>query len=396
MKALTWHGKQDVRVDNVPDPSIQEPNDAIVRITTTNICGSDLHLYNVLGPYIDAGDILGHEPMGIVEEVGSEVTHVKAGDRVVIPFNISCGHCHMCGHGLQSQCETTQVRDEGMGAALFGFSKLYGQVPGGQAEFLRVPQAQYGPIKVPEGPPDDRFVYLSDVLPTSWQAVEYAGIPDGGSVLVLGLGPIGDMSARIAHHRGHRVIGVDLVPERLARMRDRGIEVLDLNDHEKDLAETVREMTDGRGADSVIDAVGMEAHGAPVGKLAHQMVGFLPDKLAEKVMQKGGVDRMNAIYLAIDAVRRGGTVSLIGVYGGMADPMPMLTMFDKQIQLRMGQANVKHWVDDIMPLLTDDADPLGVDDFATHRLPLDSAPEAYENFQKKQDGSIKVLLQPSA
>ncbi len=396
MKAVTWHGKRDVRVDTVPDPSIEQPTDAIVRITSTGICGSDLHLYEVLGPFLSEGDILGHEPMGIVEEVGSEVKHIAAGDRVVMPFTICCGACYMCETGLHSQCETTQVRDQGMGAALYGYTKLYGQVPGGQAEFLRVPQAHYAPIKVPEGPPDDRFVYLSDVLPTSWQAVEYAGIPDGGSVLVLGLGPIGDMSARIAHHRGHRVIGVDLVPERLARMRDRGIEVLDLNDHEKDLAETVREMTDGRGADSVIDAVGMEAHGAPVGKLAHQMVGFLPDKLAEKVMQKGGVDRMNAIYLAIDAVRRGGTVSLIGVYGGMADPMPMLTMFDKQIQLRMGQANVKHWVDDIMPLLTDDADPLGVDDFATHRLPLDSAPEAYENFQKKQDGSIKVLLQPSA
>ncbi len=229
MKAIAWHGKRDVRVDNVPDSTIQEPTDAIVRITTTAICGSDLHLYEVLGMFMEEGDILGHEPMGIVEEVGPEVTHVAPGDRVVLPFTICCGHCFMCGQGLHSQCETTQVRDQGMGAALFGYTKLYGQVPGGQAEFLRVPQAQFTPIKVPEGPPDERFVYLSDVLPTSWQAVEYAGIPSGasGSVAVFGLGPIGDMSSRIALHRGHRVIAVDLVPERIERARRHGIEVLD-------------------------------------------------------------------------------------------------------------------------------------------------------------------------
>ena len=394
MRALTWHGKRDVRVDTVPDPTIREPTDAIVRITSSGICGSDLHLYEVLGPFLSEGDILGHEPMGIVEEVGSEVSQIAPGDRVVMPFTICCGSCHMCGDGLYSQCETTQVREEGMGAALYGYTKLYGQVAGGQAEFLRVPQAHFAPIKVPEGPPDDRFVYLSDVLPTAWQAVEYADVPDGGSVLVLGLGPIGDMCCRIAQHRGHRVIGVDLVPERLERLRDRGVEVLDLNDHQKDLGDVVREMTDGRGPDAVIDAVGMEAHGSPVGKLAHQMVGFLPDAIAEKMMKTGGTDRMNAIYLAIDAVRRGGTISLIGVYGGMADPMPMLTLFDKQIQLRMGQANVKRWVDDIMPLLTGDGDPLGVDDFATHRLPLEQAPQAYEDFQRKADGTFKVLLQP--
>ena len=217
MKAVTWHGKRDVRVDTVPDPSIEHPTDAIVRITSTGICGSDLHLYEVLGPFIGEGDILGHEPMGIVEEVGSEVTHIAKGDRVVIPFNISCGSCFMCDHGLQSQCETTQVTDQGMGAALFGYTKLYGQVPGGQAEFLRVPQAQYGPIKVPEGPTDDRFLYLSDVLPTAWQAVEYANIPEGGTVAVFGLGPIGDMCTRIAKHQGARVIGIDLVPERIDR-----------------------------------------------------------------------------------------------------------------------------------------------------------------------------------
>jgi threonine dehydrogenase-like Zn-dependent dehydrogenase len=331
--------------------------------------------------------------MGIVEEVGADVQTLSPGDRVVVPFQIACGSCYMRGQGLYTQCETTQVREYGMGAALFGYTKLYGEVPGGQAQFLRVPLAQSTSIKVPEGPPDDHFVYLSDVLPTAWQAVQYAAIPAGGTVVILGLGPIGDMSSRVAMHRGHRVIGVDLVPERLDRVRERGAEVLSLQEHGKDLVETIREMTDGRGPDSVIDAVGMEAHGAPIGKLAHQMVGLLPDAIAEKVMQKASIDRLSAFYLAIDIVRRGGTISLIGVYGGMADPLPMLTLFDKQVQLRMGQANVKRWVDDIMPLLLE-GDPLGVDSFATHRLPLDQAPQAYENFQKKQDGTVKVLLQP--
>jgi threonine dehydrogenase-like Zn-dependent dehydrogenase len=393
MKAVTWHGRRDVRVDTVPDPGIEQATDAIVRVTSSGICGSDLHLYEVLGPFMREGDILGHEPMGVVEEVGSEVRDVRAGDRVVIPFQISCGHCYMCEQQLYTQCETTQVRDQGMGAALFGYTKLYGEVPGGQAELLRVPLADNTTIKVPDGPPDDRFVFLSDVLPTAWQAVEYAAIPDGGSVTVLGLGPIGDMSARIALHRGHRVIGVDLVPERLARARARGVEVIDLSEHDDDLADTIRAMTDGRGTDSVIDAVGMEAHGAPVAKVAQQVTGLLPDPLAEKLMQKAGVDRLHALYLAVDIVRRGGTISLIGVYGGMADPLPMLTIFDKQIQLRMGQANVKRWVDDIMPLLQD-GDPLGVEGFASHHVSLDEAPEFYAKFQRKEDGVVKVLLRP--
>jgi threonine dehydrogenase-like Zn-dependent dehydrogenase len=392
MKALVWHGKRDVRVDNVPDPTIREPTDAIVRITSTAICGSDLHLYEVLGPFMEEGDILGHEPMGVVEEVGPEVTDLSPGDRVVIPFQISCGHCFMCERGLQTQCETTQVRDQNMGAALFGYTKLYGEVAGGQAEYLRVPQAQYTHIKVPEGPPDERFVYLSDVLPTSWQAVAYAEIPEGGSVTVFGLGPIGDMSSRIAKHLGYRVIAVDLVPERLERARRNGIEVLDLNDHDN-VAEEIREITDGRGPDSVIDAVGMEAHGSPAAGLAQQLAGVLPDAVSQRVMNEAGTDRLNAFYQAIHTVRRGGTISLSGVYGGQADPLPMLTLFDKQVKLTMGQANVKRWVDDIMPLISD-GDPLGVESFATHRLPLEQGPRGYEIFQKKQDGAVKVLLQP--
>jgi threonine dehydrogenase-like Zn-dependent dehydrogenase len=394
VRAVTFHGKRDVRVDTVPDPSIEFPTDAIVRITSSGICGSDLHLYEVMGPFIEEGDVLGHEPMGVVEEVGAEVTHIEPGDRVVIPFNISCGHCFMCEQGLQSQCETTQVREQGTGAALFGYTKLYGQVPGGQAEFLRVPQAHYGPIKVPEGPPDDRFVYLSDVLPTAWQAVEYADVPKGGSVAVLGLGPIGDMSCRVALHRGAgKAIGVDLVRERLQRAQGRGVEVFDLTSYDGELVGAIREVTDGRGPDSVIDAVGMEAHGSRVGKLAQQMTGMLPDALAARLMQTAAVDPLSALHVAIDLVRRGGTISLSGVYGGMADPLPLMTLFDKQIQLRMGQANVRRWTDDIMPLL-DNGDPLGVDEFATHRVPLAEAPQAYEAFQKKQDGAVKVLLRP--
>jgi threonine dehydrogenase-like Zn-dependent dehydrogenase len=393
MKAVTYHGRRDVQVDEVPDPKIEQPTDAIIRVTSTAICGSDLHLYEVMGPFLDEGDILGHEPMGIVEEVGAEVSHIAPGDRVVIPFNISCGHCFMCDQGLQSQCETTQNRDQEMGASLLGYTKLYGQVPGGQAQFLRVPQAQYGPIKVPEGPPDERFLFLSDVLPTAWQAVEYAGGEDVSSLVVLGLGPIGDMATRIAQQRGiENVIGVDLVPERLARAGAHGVDAIDLEGGE-DIVGLIREKTGGRGPDAVIDAVGMEAHGAPIGKLAHNLTALLPDAAARKLMETGGVDRLAALNLAFELVRRGGTVSLSGVYGGTADPLPLLNIFDKQIQIRMGQANVKHWVDDLLPLLGDD-DPLGVDDFATHRVPLAEAPRAYEMFQKKEDGAIKIVLAP--
>ncbi len=392
MRAVTWQGKRKVSVDEVPDPRIEQPTDAIIKVTSTNICGSDLHLYEVLGAFMTPGDILGHEPMGVVEEVGSQTGDLKVGDRVVIPFQISCGSCYMCDSSLYTQCETTQVRDQGMGAALFGFSSLYGAVPGGQAEYLRVPQAQFTHIKVPEGPADSRFVYLSDVLPTAWQSVEYAAVPDGGSVTVLGLGPIGDMAARIAQHRGHRVIAVDRVPERLDRARVRGIEVVDL-DGVDDLGAEIRSLTGGRGTDSVIDAVGMEAHGSPTAKLLQQVTSILPDAVAKPMLQTAGVDRLGALLSAIDIVRRGGTISLIGVYGGMADPLPLLTMFDKQIQLRMGQANVKRWVPDIMPLLGDD-DPLGVDSFATHELPLEQAPHAYEIFQKKEDGAVKIILKP--
>jgi threonine dehydrogenase-like Zn-dependent dehydrogenase len=394
MKALTWHGKRDVRIEEVPDPTIQEPTDAVIRITSTAICGSDLHLYEVMGMYMEPGDILGHEPMGIVEAVGAEVEHIKPGDRVVVPFNISCGHCYFCDQSLFSQCETTQVKEHGKGASLFGYTKLYGQVPGGQAEYLRVPQAHFGPIKVPEGIPDERFLYLSDVLPTAWQAVEYAAVPKGGSVVVFGLGPIGQMCTRIARNQGaEQVIGVDLVPERLALAEKHGITVLDVTGV-PNLKEAIHAFTDGRGADSVIDAVGLEAHGSPIAAAAQQMTSFLPDVLAQKLNERFGVDRLGALYSAIEAVRRGGTLSIAGVYGGAADPMPMMDLFDRQIQIRMGQANVKRWIDDLLPLVLDDADPLGTEDLASHHLSLDEGPHGYEIFQKKEDNAIKVVLHP--
>jgi threonine dehydrogenase-like Zn-dependent dehydrogenase len=394
MKALTWQGKRDVRVEEVPDPRIEHPTDAIVKITSSAICGSDLHLYEVLGPYLTPGDVLGHEPMGVVEEVGPEVTHVQPGDRVVVPFNISCGHCWMCSRGLFAQCETTQNYDTGKGATLFGYTSLYGAVPGGQAEYLRVPQAQFGPIKIPEGPADQRFLYLSDVLPTAWQGVQYADVPPGGTLAIIGLGPIGQMAGRIAKHQGvERVIGVDLVPERLALAQKYGMETLDTRDV-GNVAEALIEMTDGRGADGVLEAVGMEAHGSPFGKLAHTAVGLLPDKLARPMVDKLAIDRLDALHTAIKATRRGGTLSVSGVYGGEVDPMPMMEMFDRGLTIRMGQCHVKRWIDDILPLVTDDSDPLGTEDLATHVLPLEEAPHGYDMFQKKADSCIKVVLTP--
>ena len=382
-----------MRVDDVSDPAIREPTDAIVRITSTAICGSDLHLYRVLSMYMEPGDILGHEPMGVVEEVGREVRHLGPGDRVVVPFNIACGSCWMCEHDLQSQCETTQVREHSKGAALFGYTKLYGQVPGGQAEYLRVPQAQYGPIKVPEGPPDERFLYLSDVLPTAWQAVRYADVPAGGTLAVYGLGPIGQFCVRVAKALGvERVVGVDLVPERLELARAHGAETVPWRGG--DTALELMELTGGRGADSVIDAVGTEAHGAPVQELLQKLASRTPAAVATRLMERVGSDRTAALHAAISSVRRGGTLSIVGVYGGAATPMPMLELFDKQVQVRMGQANVRAWVDDVLPYLLDDADPLGTEAFATHRLPLDEAPRAYELFQEKQDGAVKVVLRP--
>lgn len=393
MRAVTWQGRRDVRVEDVPDPQIESPTDAVIRITTTGLCGSDLHLYDPLTPFMQPGDVIGHEPMGVVEEVGAEVSGLAVGDRVVVPFQIACGHCWMCERGLPTQCETTQNRDQGTGADLFGYSSLYGSVPGAQAEYLRVPHADYGPIVVPQGPSDERLVYLSDVLPTAWQAVAYADPAPGSTLLVLGLGPIGQMCVRIAQHLEVRVIGVDLVPERLDRAARAGAETVDLTSVD-DVAEEVRSRTEGRGADAVVDAVGMEAHGSPVAEISQKAIGLLPRKAAAALMSRVGVDRADALVTALDAVRRGGTVSLSGVYGGQTQPLPLMQMFDKQLQLRMGQANVRRWVPDLMPLVLDDVDPLGLESFATDILPLEEAPRAYRDFRDKSDGMVKVLFRP--
>jgi threonine dehydrogenase-like Zn-dependent dehydrogenase len=394
MKAVVWQGPRSIGVETVPDPVIEQPTDAIIKVTSSGICGSDLHLYEAMKPFMTPGDILGHEPMGEVVETGRDVTRLSPGDRVVVPFNIACGACFMCQRGFQSQCETTQVREYGTGAALFGYSKLYGQVPGGQAEYLRVPMAHYGPISVPEAATDDRYVYLSDVLPTAWQAVQYADVPPGGSVLVVGLGPIGDMATRIAMSLGAgTVLGVDRVPDRLARAEKNGVQTFNVDELD-DIVGAVLEATNGRGADSVIEAVGMEAHGSPVARSMRAVTSLLPDAAGETLMRSAGIDQLAALHLAIDLVRRGGTLSIAGVYGGMADPMPMLTLFDKQVHVRMGQANVRRWIDDILPMVTDDLDPLGLETFATHHVLLDQAPQAYEDFANKRDGTVKVLIRP--
>lgn len=397
MRAVTWQAKRTVSVQEVPDPRIEEPTDAIIRITSTAICGSDLHLYEVMTPFMEKGDILGHEPMGIVEEVGTGVKNVRPGDRVVIPFNIACGACAMCAKGLTTQCETTQVKEYDRGAALFGYTKLYGHIPGGQAEFLRVPHADFMAKKVPEGPADERFLFLSDVLPTAWQGVKYANVPENGTVAVIGLGPIGEMATRIAQHMGaETVIGIDLVPERLARTASHGVIPIDVREFEGDqkaMSQAVRDKLGGKGPAAVIDAVGMEAHGSPNVKAIQQLTGMLPDAAAQKVFTTMGMDRMFALHSAIDMVGRGGTLSISGVYAGQTDPISLDALFDKQIQVRMGQANAPFWTQEILPLLVDD-NVFDVDNFPTHTLSLDEAAHAYDIFQKKEDNAFKIVLKP--
>ncbi|CAN5444834.1 zinc-dependent alcohol dehydrogenase [soil metagenome] len=394
MRALTWQGNEHVVVQSVPDPKIEEPTDAIVRVTSTAICGSDLHLYSVLAPYLAQGDVLGHEFMGIVEQVGSGVANLTVGDRVVVPFNISCGSCWMCDRGFFAQCETTQVTEQGKGAKLFGYTSLYGSVPGGQAEYARVPHADFGPIVVGHDHPDERYLYLSDILPTAWQGVAYANVGPGDTLAVIGLGPVGQLVIRCAAQMGvQRVIGVDRVSERLLLAQDWGAEVVDLSTTE-DVAATLAEMTDGRGPDGVVDAVGMEAHGNPIAEVAISAAGKLPGPIARRAIETAGIDRLAALHTAIMSVRRAGTVSISGVYGGMADPMPMMEMFDKGIHLRMGQCHVKQWTPHLHELLNGADDVLGVETLATHRVPLEDAAEAYAMFQAKRDGCIKVVLQP--
>ncbi|MGV1010640.1 MAG: zinc-dependent alcohol dehydrogenase [Dermatophilaceae bacterium] len=394
MRAVTWQGRDDVQVTDVPDPRIELPTDAIVRVTSTAICGSDLHLVGPLTPFMTPGDVLGHEFMGIVEEVGAEVSGLKPGDRVVVPFNISCGHCFLCTKGLQSQCETTQVHSSGCGAALFGYTKLYGQVPGGQAEYVRVPQAQYGPIKLPSTGVDERWLFLSDILPTAWQGVAYSDPEPGDTVAVIGLGPVGQLVTRSSWQQGaKRVIGVDFVPERLALATRFGVEVIDSSKVD-DVPAAIQELTSGRGADRVVEAVGMEAHGSPIAEAAATVVTSLPKKVASALMQTVGVDRLAALDTAFASVRRGGTVSILGVYGGAADPFNMMKLFDRQVSIRMGQANVRRWSDELLDMLSRDDDVFGVESLPTHVMSLEDAPQAYATFRDKRDGCIKVVLKP--
>ncbi len=392
MRALTWTSADGVSVETAPEPVILDPGDIVISVTSTAICGSDLHLLDVLAPFMNTGDILGHEPMGVVLEVGDEVSSVAVGDRVVVPFVISCGECYMCARGLTTQCETTQNRDQGTGAALYGYTELYGAVPGGQAELMRVTRADANVIRIAGDLPDDCYLFLSDILPTAWQAVQYANVSPGETVLVLGLGPVGQFAARIARHLGCTVIGVDPVPERREMAVRHGISVLDLDDDA--VADRILERTEGRGPHAVIDAVGMEAHGNPVAALAQGATGLLPDAIGKRLARAVGVDRLAALMAAIETVQRGGTVSVVGVYGGVADPMPLVTMFDKQLSLRMGQCNVQRWIGDLMPLVEDASDPLGIDDLVTHRGSLEEAPDLYELFKNKEDGCVKVVLTP--
>ena len=397
MRALTWQGIENVTVEDVPDPVLRDSTDAIVRVTSTAICGSDLHLYKVLAPYLTPGDVLGHEFMGEVVEVGSGVSRLQVGDRVVVPFNISCGHCWMCSRGLFAQCETTQNRDQNKGASLFGYTALYGQVPGGQAELVRVPHADFGPVVIPgelADVADERFLYLSDILPTAWQGVVYADVPEGGTLAVLGAGPVGQLAVTSAKRQGvGRVIAVDLVPERLARIRALGAETVDLSAVDS-VGDALRDLTDGRGPDGVLEAVGMEAHGNPVAERVIGLASRLPGPVARAAINTVGIDRLAALDAAFDAVRRGGTVSISGVYGGKADPMPMMDLFDKGLTLRMGQCHVKRWTDDLLEELKQSDDVFGVDDLASHRVPLEQAPEMYDLFQRKADGCLKVVLTP--
>ena len=394
MRALTWQGLGDVRVENVPDPVLQDPTDAIVRVTSTAICGSDLHLYGVLGPYLQKDYVMGHEFMGIVEEVGSGVSSLRPGDRVVVPFVIACGHCWMCDRGLYAACETTQVREMGTGAALFGFSSLYGSVPGGQAEMVRVPHADFGPVKLPKDFDDERFLYLSDILPTAWQGVKYANVGEEDTLAVLGLGPVGQLAVRSAKLQGvKRIIAVDRVDERLALAKSWGIETVDMREVDE-VSDTLVDMTDGRGPDGVLDAVGMEAHGNPIAEKIVAGAARLPKPLGRKAIETAGIDRLDALHTAIHSVRRAGTVSVSGVYGGMADPMPMMEMFDKGISMRMGQCHVRHWTDELLEIASRPDDVLGLESLATHHVSLEDAPEMYKIFQEKKDGCIKVVLKP--
>jgi threonine dehydrogenase-like Zn-dependent dehydrogenase len=389
MRALCWHGKSDVRVDTVSDPTIEDPRDAIIKITSTCICGSDLHLYDGYMPTMEPGDILGHEPMGEVVEVGKQVKKLKKGDRVVVPFTISCGECWYCKRSEFSLCDSSnrnaEIARKAMGqspAGLFGFSHMLGGYPGGQAEFLRVPYADIGPVVIPEEMPDEKVVFLSDIFPTGYMAAENAQIQPGDTVAIWGCGPVAQFAIRSAWMLGAgRVVAIDTVPERLEMARQGKAETIDFG--KKDVYETLMEMTKGRGPDSCIDAVGGEAHG-----------GGSFDAILDtaKAALHLATDRAHALREAIMCCRKGGTVSIPGVYVGFPDKLPMGAAMNKGLTFKMGQTHVQRYTQPLLEKIQHgEIDPSFV---ITHRLPLKDAPAAYKTFRDKKDRCIKVVLKP--
>ncbi|MGP9803628.1 zinc-dependent alcohol dehydrogenase [Paracoccus sp. NSM] len=389
MRALTWHGKHDVRVDTVPDPVIVNPRDAIIEVTATAICGSDLHLYDAVIPGMQSGDILGHEFMGRVVETGPGST-LKKGQRVVVPFTISCGSCFFCKASLYSACdnsnpvETQEATELLYGHAvsgLFGYSHLTGGYPGGQAQYVRVPFSDVGPVVIPDGLPDEQVLFLSDILPTGWMAAENCDIAPGDSVAIWGAGPVGLFAAQSALLMGAaRVIVIDHYPNRLALARDLGASVIDYR--QTHVLDALMEMTGGLGPDAVIDAVGMESHG------------FSPDNLLDTAKQKIGVgaDRAHALRMALMAVRKGGRVSIPGVYGGMTDKFPLGALMEKGLQIRSGQTHVQRYTRQLLDLIQEGE--IDTTFLISHRLPLEEAPTGYRNFRDRQDDWTKVVLTP--
>jgi threonine dehydrogenase-like Zn-dependent dehydrogenase len=388
MKALCWWGKEDVRVENVPDPGIINPHDAIIRVTHTAICGSDLHLYDAYMPAMEQGDILGHEFMGEVVELGPEVKNLKIGDRVVVPFTIACGRCWFCQQKLWSLCDNTNPNAWMMekmygyaGSGLFGYTHLLGGYAGGQAQFVRVPFADVGPVNIPDGLPDEKVLFLTDIFPTGYMAAENCNIHRGDVIAVWGCGPVGQFAIRSAFLLGAgEVIAIDRVPERLRLARDAGARIIN-RDEVDDVIETLKEMTGGRGPDACIDAVGMEAHGGPMA-------------MADEVKQALRISQDRAMVLreVIQACRKGGTVSIPGVYGGMIDKMPWGAAFGKGLTFRMGQTHMMNYMKPLLERIQrGEIDPSVV---ITHRLSLEEAPQAYKTFRDKQDECIKVVLDP--
>ncbi len=390
MKAVCWFGKQDMRVESVPDPKILNPRDAIIKVTTTAICGSDLHLYDGVIPTVKEGDILGHEFMGEVVELGPEVKNLKKGDRVVIPFTIACGNCFYCQRTMWSLCDNSNpngwMAEKLYGftpSGLFGYSHMLGGYAGGQAEYVRVPFADVGPYKVPEGMSDEQVLFLTDIFPTGYQAIENCGLQPGDTVAIWGCGPVGQFAIRSAYLLGaERVIAIDHIPERLAMAAsDNRTETINYSDVDN-MVDELKSRTGGRGPDACIDAVGMEAHGLSI------------DNIYDKTMQLAhlGTDRAHVLRQAIQACRKGGTVSLPGVYGGLLDKIPFGAAHAKSLTFKMGQTHVHRYFDPLIKHIQDgNIDPAFV---ITHRLKLDDAPQAYKTFKEKQDNCIKVVLKP--